>query len=180
MTDDLRYIKNLSRFNYWNFPAINPLALFEGMSLDTIDSFAYEELSAYCQQLHAAGNPDVIFAYVKKDVWVFHSQWVVDQIVQWRLENTPESSDKLDRLMTMYKDERSHDPLPEIVRLILQDHAIFKDIITLRQQQPRIPLRRSKYREWCFTIIAKKYNLSEESIEEIYKLRCGKVDRGTV
>jgi hypothetical protein len=73
MTDDLRYSKNLSRTNYWNFPAINPVALFEGMGLDTIDSFAHEKLSADCQQLHEAGNTEVIFEYVKKDVWAFRS-----------------------------------------------------------------------------------------------------------
>src|SRR5262249_28842726 len=106
--------------------------------------------------------------YVKADVWAFRARWVVQQIEDWRHENTAESRKKLHRLMRMYTDDRGRDSLPETVRLIKRDQAIFKEIIKLREEK-RLPFRSSPRRVGCFETVANKFGLSVDGVEEIYR-----------
>jgi hypothetical protein len=146
MTDVLRYVKGLTRFNYWDYPAFNPLleqrsppfdtpkyAIVDGV--DDTASIAHKKLSAKYHKAHQAGDTEAIFTYVKADVWAFRARWVVQQIEDWRHEATAESRKKLQRLMRMYTDDRGRDSLPETVHLIKRDQAIFKEIIRLNEEE---------------------------------------------
>jgi hypothetical protein len=177
MTDVLRYVKGLTRFNYWNYPVFNPQLEQRSPPFDTPqyaidtdveDRNTHKKLSAKYGKAHQDGDPEAIFTYVKADVWAFRAPWVVQQIEDWRHENTAESRKKLHRLMRMYTDDRGRDSLPETVRLIKRDQAIFKEIIKLREEERR-PFRSSQRRVGCFETVANRFGLSVDGVEEIYR-----------
>jgi hypothetical protein len=179
MTGDLRYVKGLTRFNYWHYPDVNPLLEQRSPPFDTpqyatvdgvddIARIAHKKLSARYCKAHQAGDPEAIFAYVKADVWAFRPLWVDQQIEAWRREASPESRKKFNRLMRMYWDDRGRDSLPETVRLIKRDQAIFKEIIKLCEEE-HLPFRSSRRSDDCYTRIAQKYRLSAHGVEDIYK-----------
>ena len=133
-----------------------------------LETAAHRRLSAKYYDAHKAGDTEAIFTYVKADVWAFREGWLVQQIEDWRHEATAESRKKLRRLMSMYTDDRGRDPLSETVRLIKRDQAIFKEIIKLHEEE-RLPLKESKRSVTCFETVAKKFSLSVDGVEEIYR-----------
>lgn len=182
MTDDLRYVKGLTRFNYWDYSVINPLLAQRQLPFDTpkyatddTETIAHRRLSAKYQKVHEASDTEAIFTYVKRDVWAFRARWVVQQIENWRREDTDESRKKLHRLIRMYTDDRGRDSPRDTVCLIKRDQAIFKEIINLRQGEKR-PFRSSRHGIGCYELMAKKYSLSMDGIEEIYKVYRQKAD----
>jgi hypothetical protein len=68
----------------------------------------------------------------------------------------------------MYTDDRGRDSLPETVRLIKRDQAIFKEMIKLREEEC-LPFRSSPRRVGCFETVANKFGLSVDGVEEIYR-----------
>jgi hypothetical protein len=182
MTDVLRYVKGLTRFDYWNYPLINPLLEKRSPPFDTpeytvddLDNIVHKQLSTRYQKAHEAGDSEAIFAYFKADGWAFSARWVVQQIEDWRHEATPESRKKLHRLMPAYTDDRGRVSLPETVRLIKRDQAIFKEIINLHQEE-HLPLKSSRRSVGCFTRVGEQYNLSKEGVKEIYEAYKWKAD----
>jgi hypothetical protein len=182
MTDHLHYVKGLTRFNYWNYPAFNPLLEQRSPPYDLSDdpvtkleTAVHRRLSAKHRDAYKAGDTQAIFTYVKRDVWAFRAPWVVQQIEAWRHEATPESRKKLHRLMRMYTDDRGRDSFPETVRLIKRDQAIFKAIIKLREEE-HLPFRSSESsvgssqsKVGCFETVAKRFSHSVDGVEEIYR-----------
>lgn len=182
MPGGLRYIEGLTRFNYWNYPAFNPLLEQRSppynLSDDPVaklETATHRRLSAKYYDATKAGDTEAIFTYVKEDVWAFRARWVVQQIEDWRHEDTAESRKKLHRLMRMYTDDRGRDSLLETIRLIKRDQAIFKEIIRLHQEE-HLPLRSlestfgpSQSKVGCFETVAKKFFLSVHGVAEIYK-----------
>jgi hypothetical protein len=186
MTDVLRYVKGLTRFSYWNYPEFNPLLEQRSPPFDTpqyaivdgvndIATLSHKRLSARYGKAHQDGDPEAIFTYIKADVWAFREWWVVQQIEDWRHENTAESRKKLHRLIRMYTDDRGRDSLPETVRLIKRDQAIFKELIKLHEEE-RLPFRPSQRRVGCFKTVANRCGLSVDGVEEIYREYERKVD----
>lgn len=164
MTDALGYIKGLTRFNYWNYPAINPDLLHKTQPLDMSSTSAHQYLSAMYQRDYAAGTVQAIFEYAKADVWAFRAPWVVSQIEAWRSENTPESRKKIHKLTRAYTDDRGKDRPAVTLRLIKRDQAVFKAIMSRHQQDT--PL------EQCFTTIAQQSrppdNLGTQGVQAVY------------
>jgi hypothetical protein len=161
MTDDLHYVKGLTRFNYWTYPAINQLLAQRSSRFDPppdLGTVTHRNLSSKYQKAHQAGDAQAIFQYVKVDVWAFRARWVVQQIEDWRREDTDESRKKLHRLMRMYTDDRGRDSPRDTVCLIKRDQAIFKEIINLRQGENR-RFRLSGHGVGCYELVAEKYSL---------------------
>ena len=77
--------------------------------------------------------------------------------------------------MRMYTDDRGRDSLPETVRLIKRDQAVFKEIIKLHEEE-RVPFKSSQRRVGCFETVAKKFSLSVDGVEEIYRAYKRKAD----
>ena len=184
MPDTPRFFKKLTRFNYWDFPAINSLLNQLPGSGPKIE-FNYEEvvhgeLSAQYQSRHKAGNSKAIFEYVEADVWAFRAPWVVQQIETWRQENTPESRDRLRELMTAYaKEGRGTRRLSTICTVIKKDQEIFKAVIRLNKlNSPMTPLRPSRRSgKGCFEQVAKIYHSNKDDVETIYKRYKQTVDK---
>lgn len=169
---DVGYIKGLSRFTYWNYPAINPALPHKTESLDTSSTSAHQYLSEMYRRDYEAGNVQAIFGYAKADVWAFRAPWVVTQLEAWRFENAPESRRKLHKLMRAYTDDRGKDRLADTLRLIKRDQVVFKAIMTMRQQDT--PL------EHCFAAVAQQSrpsdNLGVDGVREVYRRYQRKID----
>jgi hypothetical protein len=157
----MAYLKGISRFNYWEYPAVNPLLCRDGESLEASAAFyAHQDLSAQCGHAHTAGDTRAIFECAKADVWAFREAWVVAQIESWRQEKTPAARKKLHKLMRTYTDERGRDSLAETVRQIWRDQGIFKAVVTRNQQGTSV--------QECFFDLAEQHALGVESVKEIY------------
>jgi hypothetical protein len=178
----LMYYKSLTRFNYWDYPSINPLLLhcLDGTPELVVDydAGAHRDLSAQFQGAYAAGDLQAIFVYVRADVWAFRSPWVVQQIEQWRQENTDASRALLHKLMTSYAGEGSGKRrLSTIHASIKKDQEIFKEVIRLNQlQKPPKPLRSNDNETGCFEAVAESCFSNVDDVERIYKHYKRKID----
>jgi hypothetical protein len=168
MTDARGYIKGLTRFNYWNYPAINPDLLHKMQTLDMIGTSAHQYLSDMYRRDYEAGTLQAIFEYAKADGWAFRSSWVVTQIEAWRFDNTPESRKKLHKLMRAYTDDRGKDRLADTVEFIKQDQGVYKAIMIMRQHNTSL--------EHCFAEVAPQYHLGTESVRKVYRHYQQKID----
>lgn len=190
----MAYLKRLTRFNYWNYGAINPLflqdinrqkadkdgkcppLLFTADTLEAANAaIAHRNLSAEYQRDHDAGDLQAIFEYAKADVGAFRAPWVVTQIEAWRLENTAASRKKLQKLFRAYTDDRGSRKMETLKTLIKRDQAMFKDIITLHEQG--MPLRASQDSDGRFWTIAQRYGVKEGTVEEMYREYKAMADR---
>lgn len=163
MTTDLRYVKNLTRFNYWEFPAFNPTLLHKTQTCATISAAAHADMTDTYRRAYEAGEEQAIYDYVKDNVWAFRASWVVTQIEAWRHDNTPDSRKKLHKLMRAYTDDRGRDALAGIVRLIKRDQEIFQSIMVLHDKGMSF--------EDCFAAVAHQPPdaISVNSAREIYR-----------
>ena len=106
---------------------------------------------------------------------------MIAQVERWRLENTSESRSRYQRFSRAYFDTHGPRSLLTTVRVIFKDHKIFKYVRKRRHQQPKRPLRsmtetNGEVRGGLYASAALIYRMSEESVEEIYRLYATKAD----
>jgi len=79
-----------------------------------------------------SGDEDAIFEYCGNYIHAFRAVWVVEQIEQWRSQETDESMGKLKRLLGTYSDTRGATRSSQLSDLLIEDSEICREIKLLR------------------------------------------------
>lgn len=137
----------------------NPL-LFSSYKINDVDLLIHINYLEKYKAMFDKGNKEAIFEYVKKDPLAFRSSWIINQIESWRKENTKASKENLRRLIRYYTYSIGKTAKEQLKDLLKRDKEIYEQILIMREKTSSL--------EKCFEELEKKYNLSFESIREIY------------
>lgn len=137
----------------------NPL-LFSSYKINDVDLLIHINYLEKYKAMFDKGNKEAIFEYVKKDPLAFRSSWIINQIESWLKENTKASKENLRRLIRYYTYSIGKTAKEQLKDLLKRDKEIYEQILIMREKT--LPL------EDCFFDLGEKYNLSFESIREIY------------
>jgi hypothetical protein len=122
--------KGLTRFNYWNIPALNPWAgsrdgspgVFE-FDPSRPDEVTHEALSAEYRDRSESGNENAIFEFARSDAHAFRSEWFLRVVERWR--DMGRAKD-LSRLMAAYAGNRGRTDLSKLLDVIRKDQRVFR------------------------------------------------------
>ena len=170
----------ISRFNYWNFLDINPLLRqkFDEREYD-LTEFRWmfdKRLSQEYEKSYKSGNTEALFEYTEINRLFLHQPWVRDKLQMWLLRPDKNSQNWTKRLLFGDKSGRRNEANPASLKGIVErDQKIFIELLRLKKLGHSLTgsssAKQSKdtQSQSIFFMLAKKYNVSEESIREVYR-----------
>ncbi|MFH1595814.1 MAG: hypothetical protein ABIG94_05530 [Pseudomonadota bacterium] len=131
-------MKNLSRFNYWDFPAINPLLAAPGGGPVASPVVAPPSLGDYFRSRCTAGDEDAVFEFAAQDKTALRRRWVVVVLEAWQRQGTEESRAKVHHFIRQFLQPAAGEPI-SLLNLIGAEQEAFKDMVNLHHSL-RLPL----------------------------------------
>ncbi|MGA9408651.1 MAG: hypothetical protein WBW71_16070 [Bacteroidota bacterium] len=135
-----------------------------------------KNLSQRYKESYESGNTEALFEYAEINRFFLHQQWVRDKLQLWLLRPDRNVKKWINRLLFGDKSGRRNETNPAgLQRIVERDKRIFIDMIRLRQKgYPLTGSSSSKkvvdtQSRSIFSKLAKKYNVGEESIRDVYK-----------
>jgi hypothetical protein len=132
-------LKNLSRFNYWDFPAINPLLAAPGGAPVAGPVVASPSLGDYFRSRYTAGDEDAVFEFVAQDKTALRSRWVVVVLEAWQHQGTEEAQVKALHLIRQFLQPAAAGEPISLLNVIGGEQEAFKDMVNLYHSL-RLPL----------------------------------------
>lgn len=131
-------MKNLGRFNYWEFPSINPRLppLPLGGSSPVVASAS---LADYYRSRFTAGEEQAIFEFAARDKTALRRRWVVVVLEAWQREGTAAGREKVLDFIHHYLEPGPGEETISLVEIIAADQRAFRDLVNLHHEL-RLPL----------------------------------------
>ncbi len=123
-------MKNLSRFNYWDFSAINPRVMDLGRAPDPALVVVATSLGDYFRSRYTAGDDEAIFEFAAQDKAALRSRWVVVVLEAWQREGSAANREKVMRFVEHFLKPAPAERL-SLLSIISNDQAAFQDLATL-------------------------------------------------
>ncbi len=153
-------MKTLARFNYWEFPAINPL--LDNAATRTPPVLAPTYLGDYFRSRFTAGEEDAIFEFALQDKTALRRRWVVVVLETWQREGAPETGEKVLRVIRQFLQPPPPSGNISISRIIAADQAAFADMANLRHNL-QFPLGEAA------RLVAQRLEWPEAMAAEVYR-----------
>lgn len=151
--------KGATRFGYFNSEVCWNLRPDLGDSFDRL-TFNMEDFESAYKAAHENGDPHAIFEFAKDNREALNREWVVSQLVKWRLSNSTKGKRQFDRFMRAYwsqQGKRSHKNMLSIIR---RDQQVYRAFVNQTQ---------SESRKAVLLDLAQKYRMSQDNVKDVVK-----------
>lgn len=135
-----------------------------------------KRLSQEYEKSYKSGNTEALFEYTEINRFFLHQPWVRDKLQMWLLRPDKNSQNWTKRLLFGDKSGRRNEANPASLKGIVErDQKIFIELLRLKKLGHSLTgsssAKQSKdtQSQSIFFMLAKKYNVSEESIREVYR-----------
>lgn len=150
---------NLTRFNYWAYAIIDPLA---AANEERVALQVHPSLSSRFQTRFEAGEHEAIFEYARQDPLALQATWVGKVVAAWRLHGGAANRRKYEEFVRAYWSERGHRKPETLIAAIERDQEVFRAIMD------REPVGQ-KSLVACMRNVVREKGMGLESVREVHK-----------
>ena len=138
--------KGATRFDYFQSEA----------SWNVRIHFDMEQFESAYKDAHESGDKAAIFEFARDDRESIKREWVIEQLVAWRLSSRAEGKRSFEKFMRAYWSQRGTRNRRTTLEIIKRDQSVYKDSLSWTNG-PRI------------AGLAKKHTMSKDNVKDVLK-----------
>lgn len=106
---------------------------------DTYDplTFSMEDFESSYKAAHELGDPRAIFEFAKDNREALKREWVVSQLVSWRLNPSTQTKKQFDKFMQAYWSQQGKRSHKNMLGIIKRDYQVYRDFVQKYSSESR-------------------------------------------
>lgn len=123
-------------------------------------TFSMDDFESSYKSAHESGDPEAIFDFAEHNREALTRPWVVRQLTEWRLIESPKSERQFNRFMQVLWSRQGKRKAHNMIGIIKRDQRVYKAFLQSDQSKPK---------KVCISDLAQQFSMSQDSVKDVLK-----------